>query len=178
MVRSGVNRKTRWPLTCNSNGWLSVVPTKFKPAVVPLFPPVCHTSPKPLPEPRKVPVKMPPVKIEQKLADERAVKTVSAVIERHGIVVAAAEVCRRDRPADARRGHIFRENSIRCGRELLAWRQCGETAAPVRFHADLQPVRRTGEHAGAKINQHREQAVGDGDTIGVDRSGHRVCRRC
>src|SRR5438067_653171 len=36
----GSRRNARVPLTLSSNGWLSVVPRKFTPAVVPLLPPV------------------------------------------------------------------------------------------------------------------------------------------
>ena len=40
----GSNRSARAPFTFNSSGWLSVVPKKFTPAVVPLLPPKSHAA--------------------------------------------------------------------------------------------------------------------------------------
>src|SRR5208282_1121120 len=48
--------------------------------------------------------------------------------------------------------------------------QGAECIDAIGGHPNLQPVGRAGEHAGAKINRHREQAIADGNSVVGDRS--------
>ena len=75
-------------------------------------------------------------------------------------------------PTDAGRRHILRVNGIRRWRQLLARRQRGESCRPPLVSTPISSqLVCAGEHAGAKINQHREQAVGDDDGVVGHRPG-------
>ena len=66
----------------------------------------------------------------------------------------------RDCGCRGRHAGVGRVKRIWCGCQRLAWCKYDELAAAVRAHADFEPTGLAIEHAGPKVEIHREQPVG------------------